>query len=226
MSFAGPKRVNPPGIAFEDLPPIDVVLVSHNHYDHLDLATLARLQAAHDPLIVTPLGNDTIIRAAAPARKSRRMTGATASKSATASPSMSSRRITGRRAARATAAWRCGAASSSKRRPARSIFAGDTGFHGGVNYRAWPNGTARLRLAILPIGAYEPRWFMEPQHQNPEEAVEACCSAMPPSPPAAIGARSISPTSRSTNRADSAAARGSRDIPADAAGEVWDVRAG
>ncbi len=60
--FAGPKRVNDPGIAFADLPPIDVVLVSHAHYDHLDLATLSRLAAAHRPRVIAPLGNDTIMR--------------------------------------------------------------------------------------------------------------------------------------------------------------------
>ena len=59
----GPKRVNDPGIAFADLPPIDVVLVSHAHYDHLDVATLSRLAAAHRPRVITPLGNDTIMRA-------------------------------------------------------------------------------------------------------------------------------------------------------------------
>jgi L-ascorbate metabolism protein UlaG (beta-lactamase superfamily) len=66
LAFAGPKRVNLPGIAFEDLPPIDVVLVSHNHYDHLDLATLKRLARMHNPRVVTPLGNDGIMKAAAP----------------------------------------------------------------------------------------------------------------------------------------------------------------
>ena len=60
--FVGPKRVNDPGIAFADLPPIDVVLVSHGHYDHLDVATLSRLAAAHRPRVITPLGNDTIMR--------------------------------------------------------------------------------------------------------------------------------------------------------------------
>ena len=62
FSFAGPKRVNPPGIRFEDLPPIDLVLVTHNHYDHLDMETLKRLHVAHKPLFITPLGNDAIIR--------------------------------------------------------------------------------------------------------------------------------------------------------------------
>lgn len=55
-SFIGPKRVNAPGIAFDRLPPIDIVLVTHNHYDHLDVATLALLQQAHDPLVLTPFG--------------------------------------------------------------------------------------------------------------------------------------------------------------------------
>ncbi len=62
VSFAGPKRANPPGIAFEDLPKIDLVLVSHGHYDHLDLSTLSRLQAAHQPRVITPLGQDAIMR--------------------------------------------------------------------------------------------------------------------------------------------------------------------
>lgn len=66
FSFVGPKRVTAPGIAFEDLPPIDVVLLSHCHYDHLDVATLRRLHAVHAPLMVMPLGNDTIVRAAVP----------------------------------------------------------------------------------------------------------------------------------------------------------------
>src|ERR1700761_244034 len=60
--FIGPKRVNAPGIAFADLPPIDAALVSHGHYDHLDVATLSRLAAAHRPRVITPLGNDTIMR--------------------------------------------------------------------------------------------------------------------------------------------------------------------
>lgn len=67
VRFAGPKRVNSPGIAFDDLPMIDIVLISHNHYDHLDLATLKRLcTLGHTPRIITPLGNDTIIKQAVP----------------------------------------------------------------------------------------------------------------------------------------------------------------
>ena len=66
VSFAGPKRVNPPGIAFEDLPPIHAVLITHNHYDHLDARDAWDALAAHRPSIVAPLGNDAIIRAEHP----------------------------------------------------------------------------------------------------------------------------------------------------------------
>src|ERR671917_502194 len=62
FTFIGPQRVNPPGIAFADLPPIDAVLVTHNHYDHLDRATVSRLWHAHRPRIIAPLGNDAVIR--------------------------------------------------------------------------------------------------------------------------------------------------------------------
>lgn len=62
VSFAGPRRVNPPGIAFDDLPRIDAVLVTHNHYDHLDVETIARLWRRDRPRVVAPLGNDAIIR--------------------------------------------------------------------------------------------------------------------------------------------------------------------
>jgi L-ascorbate metabolism protein UlaG (beta-lactamase superfamily) len=171
-SFAGPKRVNPPGIAFEDLPPIDLVLVSHNHYDHLDTATLARLHQQHDPLVITPLGNDTIIRAAAPQMR------IVAADWGDAVDAPGGARVHVEPAHHWSARW------TSDRRMAlwggfvvetaagKIYFAGDTGFHGGVNYRALGEKHDGFRFAILPIGAYEPRWFMKPQHQNPDEAVQ------------------------------------------------------
>ena len=64
VRFAGPKRRNDPGIAFDALPEIDVALVSHGHYDHLDLATLSKLAAKHSPRVITPLGNDVAMRRA------------------------------------------------------------------------------------------------------------------------------------------------------------------
>ena len=56
LSWAGPRRLSPPGVAFEHLPRIDIVLISHDHYDHLDLGTVKRLAEKHDPLFLVPLG--------------------------------------------------------------------------------------------------------------------------------------------------------------------------
>jgi L-ascorbate metabolism protein UlaG (beta-lactamase superfamily) len=169
--LAGPKRVVSPGIRFEDLPPIDLVLVSHNHYDHLDVATLKRLQAEHSPHIITPLGNDTIIRRALPeARISVTDWGERITLSAgitiDAEPAhhWSARGTRDRR----MALW---AAFVISTRAGKIYHIGDTGFHGGVNYKAAREKHGGFRLAILPFGAYEPRWFMKGQHQNPAEAV-------------------------------------------------------
>ncbi|KRB62800.1 hypothetical protein ASE04_01065 [Rhizobium sp. Root708] len=170
FAFAGPKRVVAPGIAFEDLPPIDLVLVSHNHYDHLDVATLRRLQAKHRPHVVTPLGNDTIIRRAAPTMQVTAMDWgeriSLAGIDIYAEPVHHwSARGTGDRR---MALW----AAFVLATPAGKIYhVGDTGFHGGVNYKAAQQKHDGFRLAILPFGAYEPRWFMKGQHQNPDEAV-------------------------------------------------------
>lgn len=172
VSWAGPKRVNPPGIKFENLPPIDVVLLSHNHYDHLDMVTLSRLHDEHDPLIVTPLGNDTILRGA-----DERLRISVGDWSDTIALSndvkvtlepmhhWSARGMADRR----NALW----AAFVLQTPGGKIYhIGDTGFHSGINYRAAAAKYGNFRLAILPFGAYKPRDFMQGQHQNPDEAVQ------------------------------------------------------
>ena len=144
-SFVGPKRVNAPGIAFADLPPIDVVLVSHNHYDHLDLATLARLRQAH-----RSAGRHAARqRCDHPRRRARKCasrpaTGATRSnRRSDADPHRAGASLVGARHAR-PAGWRCGAASSSRRRRAKIYVAGDTGFQRGRNYRRHARAAWRL----------------------------------------------------------------------------------
>ncbi|MBB5573965.1 MULTISPECIES: MBL fold metallo-hydrolase [Rhizobium] len=172
FTFIGPKRAVPPGIRFEDLPPIDLVLVSHNHYDHLDLATLKRLHETHAPKILTPLGNDAVIRRGAPGAQITTMDWgdriAIADKvTVDAEPChhWSARGAGDRR----MALWAAFVITT----PAGKIYhIGDTGFHGGLNYEAARQKHGSFRLAILPFGAYEPRWFMKGQHQNPEEAVK------------------------------------------------------
>jgi L-ascorbate metabolism protein UlaG (beta-lactamase superfamily) len=171
FAFAGPKRVTAPGIAFDDLPPIDVVLISHCHYDHLDVATLRRLHAAHAPLMAMPLGNDTIVRAAVPGARcvsgdwwDQLSLGEGISTTLTPANHWANRWPTDVRMALWSGHW--------LETPAGSLwFVGDTGYEDG---RIFDNIRARLGapdVALIPIGAYEPRWFMAPQHVNPEEAV-------------------------------------------------------
>ncbi|MGI9354069.1 MAG: MBL fold metallo-hydrolase [Rhizobiaceae bacterium] len=171
VSFAGPKRVNPPGVDFDDLPKIDAVLLSHNHYDHLDLNTLSKLRKRDGPSIVTPLGNDTILKSHdASLNVAIGDWGDTIQLSNDVNVSFepmhhwSARGMGDRRNALWTAFVLQG--------PMGKIYhIGDTGFHDGINYRAVREKYGGFRLAILPFGAYEPREFMKFQHQNPDEAV-------------------------------------------------------
>jgi L-ascorbate metabolism protein UlaG (beta-lactamase superfamily) len=173
FGFVGPKRVNDPGIAFADLPPIDVVLVSHAHYDHLDVATLSRLAAAHRPRVVTPLGNDAIMRAhdaavAAEAYDWGDRIKLAAGVAVTLVPTQhwSARNLSDRN----MSLW----ASFVIDAPGGPVyFVADSGYGDGRHFRAARERYGPLRLAVLPIGAYEPRWFMRDSHMNPAESVQA-----------------------------------------------------
>ncbi|WP_114226874.1 MULTISPECIES: MBL fold metallo-hydrolase [Sphingomonas] len=172
LSFAGPKRVTAPGIAFEDLPPIDAVLLSHNHYDHLDVATLRRLKQKHDPLFAMPLGNDAIFGKAVRGARllvgdwGERLTlGERHATTLTRANHWSARGVRDRRMALWAGHW--------LDTPAGSIwFAGDTGYGSGAIFREIRAKFGAPNVALIPIGAYEPRWFMKPQHANPAEAVQ------------------------------------------------------
>jgi L-ascorbate metabolism protein UlaG (beta-lactamase superfamily) len=182
VSFAGPRRLNVPGIAFDDLPRIDTIVVTHNHYDHMDVATLARLWSKFRPRIVTPLGNDAILTSALLGGALRsppsglRMDavdwGQTVELSKTlklhAVPSLhwSARGMRDRR----HALW----ASFVLETPAHRLYCvGDTGFGDGTLFRSIQEKFGAVDMALLPIGAYEPRWFMKSQHMNPADAVAA-----------------------------------------------------
>ena len=174
VSFAGPKRVTQPGIAFDDLPKIDVVLLSHNHYDHMDVATLSRLAARDAPRMIVPLGNDAILKSHDPSIRADAFDWGdrvelAPGAAATLLPAYhwSARGVTDRRKAVWCAfALDLGAAG-------RVYVAGDTALAKGATFRAAKAEHGPFRLAILPIGAYEPRWFMRDQHMNAEEAVVA-----------------------------------------------------
>ena len=160
VSFLGPMRVNDPGIAFDALPPIDVVLVSHCHYDHLDVETLARLAAKFNARVITPLGNDTIMRNHDPAIRAeafdwhdRIALGPQSAVTLVPTHHWSARGLTDRN----KALW----ASFVIETPAGRIYhVADSGYGDGQHFRAARDRYGPFRLAILPIGAYEPRWFM------------------------------------------------------------------
>lgn len=171
LRFFGPRRVNPPGIALADLPPIDVVLITHNHYDHLDLDTLAALHARFAPRMIMPLGNDTIVRSRIPdARAEAHDWGARLQLSDQVATVMVPSYHWSARGGfdRRMALW----CSYVLEGPAGKIFhIGDTGFHDGSLYRQLGEEHGPFDLAVLPIGAYEPRWFMQDNHMNPTEAI-------------------------------------------------------
>jgi L-ascorbate metabolism protein UlaG (beta-lactamase superfamily) len=172
VSFSGPKRVNPPGIRFEDLPPIHAVLITHNHYDHLDIETLGWLWQEHKPRFIAPLGNDAVINAAHPdIPVETRDWGESVDLGngiiVHVEPAYhwSARGINDRR----MALW-CAFVLTT---PEGTIYhIGDTGFGDGTIFYDVRKRFGAIRFAHLPIGAYEPRWFMEPQHMNPEDAVK------------------------------------------------------
>ena len=172
VSWAGPRRWVAPGIAFEDVPPLDVVLLSHNHYDHLDDQTVRRLARTHPQATwIVPLGLASFVqKRGAPGAvveldwwqessiKAVRI-------AATPAQHFSSRGI----GDRGDTLW-CGF-SLSGANGRRVYFAGDTGYH--PEFRTIGERYGPFDVALLPIGAYEPRWFMRYLHMNPEEAVAA-----------------------------------------------------
>jgi L-ascorbate metabolism protein UlaG (beta-lactamase superfamily) len=173
FAFAGPRRHNDPGIAFEALPQIDVVLVSHGHYDHLDLATLSKLTARFAPRVVTPLGNDLTMVAANPKIRAEAYDwhGRVALNDEIAVTLVPTRHWSARGIFdRNKALW----ASFVLETPAGKIYiVCDSGYGSGKHFRRVAEAHGPLKLAILPIGAYEPRWFMRDQHMNPADAVQA-----------------------------------------------------
>ena len=165
----GPRRVRPPGICFEDLPPIDLILVSHCHYDHMDLPTLRILARKGDPLCITLPGNRKHLEKAGLPRiveldwwESTKAEGARIS----ATPALHGSARTPFDQNKAL--WGGFVIEAQDK---TVFFAGDTawGRHFDAIHRHWK----MIDLAILPIGAYEPRNFMRRVHMNPEEAVLA-----------------------------------------------------
>lgn len=168
VSFAGPKRVRAPGLTFESLPPIDFVLISHNHYDHLDQPTLKRLKEAHDPTFIVGLKNKPLLEEVGITKIIEMdwwQKQSVNNLQITFVPAQhwSARGLFDKR----KMLWGGFIIEGSK----RVYFAGDTGW--GSFFKLIREKVGEPDLAFIPIGAYAPRWFMKNFHINPEEAVNA-----------------------------------------------------
>ena len=169
LPFTGPRRVRVPGVRFDDLPPISLVLLSHNHYDHCDLGTLKRLAQRFHTAVVTPPGNNPLLRSVG-FKKIEELdwweTSRTAPLAVTVTPAQhfSARTPFDRN----QALWGGFLIDAQGR---RIFHAGDSGY--GPHFRQIGKRLGPINLALLSIGAYEPRWFMKDVHLNPAEAVQA-----------------------------------------------------
>lgn len=168
VSFAGPRRLTPPGLLFEDLPPIHLVLISHDHYDHLDAPTITRLAEAHRPLFVVPLGLKAWFAGLGILDveeldwwQSRRVRGLTVI-------CLPAQHFSGRtlwdQNLRLWSSW--AVAGQAK----RLFFAGDTGYYEG--FKAIGARLGPFDLAAIPIGTYLPPRIMRTVHTTPEEALQ------------------------------------------------------
>jgi N-acyl-phosphatidylethanolamine-hydrolysing phospholipase D len=170
VSFAGPRRLTEPGLRFESLPPVHVVVISHDHYDHLDAPTVARLAATHRPLFLVPLGFRSWFAGlgVTPVEEldwweGRVHHGLTFTCLPVQHWCGRSLWDTNRRL------WSGWAVAGASR---RLFFAGDTGYwdgHREIGARLGP-----FDLALVPIGAYLPQRIMRINHTTPEEAIRVC----------------------------------------------------
>ena len=183
VQIAGPQRAQPPGVALADLPRIDAVVISHNHYDHLDRNSVVALDArakerGHDTLFLVPLGLKRWFSDLGITRVVELdwwqsyplvVEGVGASEfTLTPVQHWSARSINDR----SETLWGGWAATGSQ---TNWYFSGDTGYSKDFKrtHDFLSSKGIQLDLALLAIGAYEPRWFMTTQHMNPAEAVQA-----------------------------------------------------
>jgi L-ascorbate metabolism protein UlaG (beta-lactamase superfamily) len=171
VTFAGPRRIRPPGVSISDLPEIDLILISHNHYDHLDTETLKQLRQRQDkePVIVSGLGNAALL--ADLGYEEAVELDWNASKiveNSTVHFVECQHRSARGLFDQMRTLWGSFVVETSE---GNIYFAGDTGYS--THFKDQGERFGSFALSIIPIGAYEPRWFMKDIHLNPEEAVQA-----------------------------------------------------
>ena len=169
LRWAGPRRAHPPGLALEDLPPVDLVLVSHNHYDHMDLPSLRSLAARGTRHVITGAGNEPILRHAGFTTVAALDWWDTADAGPLRVTATPARHFSRRGLRDGNRTLWCG--FDLQGADGHLLFAGDSGT--GPHWRDIADRLGAPDLALLPIGAYEPRWLMAPVHMNPAEAAQA-----------------------------------------------------
>ncbi len=169
VSFLGPRRRRNPGISLSSLPKIDVVLVSHNHYDHMEKESLIFLHKEHAPTFLTPLGNKKFFDSFGISNVLEldwQDSFSLKNFNFTLVPMQhwSARTLFDRN----RALWGGFVIEQEK---LKILFAGDTGYNG--HFTNIQEKFGPMDVSLLPIGAYEPRWLMKDHHMNPEDAVKA-----------------------------------------------------
>jgi len=170
VQFAGPRRWVPPAVDFDRLPPIDAVILSHDHYDHLDSSTVSRLAERYPAAKwYAPLGVGDFLRRRGARDIIERDWWEETALGDLRLTCLPAQHFSGRTLGTRNRTLWCGWALRTSNRSL--FFAGDTALHpdfGSIAARCGP-----FDVAILPIGAYEPRWFMGSVHMNPEDCIDA-----------------------------------------------------
>lgn len=170
IAFLGPRRRVAPGVDFDALPPIDLVLISHSHYDHLDDRTVRRLIASHPRARwLAPLGVAGLLTRRGAEYVSELDWWQEARVDDTRIACIPAQHFSGRGLGDRNDTLWCGWVVATG--AWTMCFAGDTGLH--PEFRAVGERYGPFDVTLLPIGAYDPRWFMRPVHMDPEEAVQA-----------------------------------------------------
>lgn len=170
FSWLGPKRVRKPGLLLNELPKIHVVLISHNHYDHLDVPSIKQIWQTFRPLFIVPLGNADLIKSLGVENVLEldwwQSFAMNENQSIILTPAQhwSARGLFDKR----KTLWGSFVVTSKN---LQVFFAGDTGYS--PHFKLIRERLGAMDVSLLPIGAYKPRWFMQENHMDPKEAVKA-----------------------------------------------------